>query len=488
MSYWTPRTHRQDMETLIATLISEFVPVVLDFISEQFNLIVTSIFIFTSIGSVYIRSNRQKLAQETLKGTVEGNIEEPVTLHPVVNVALCAGCGGCTRACPEGDILQLVNHKAVLVSPSKCVGHGSCEAACPMGAITLVFGTKTRGVEIPRLTKNYESNIPGLYVAGELAGMGLIANAIKQGALAAQHSFNKPRTVDSKLISGIETDNIYDLIVVGAGPAGLAACLEAIASKKKYLCIEQNTFGGAVANYPRRKVVTTQQLELPGISKMKFKNSRIEKEELLRYWMELKKRSGLKVSEGEKFLNLKKSHEGFQVESSKGRYTARSVILCLGVRGSPRRLGLVNENLPKVMYGLSDASEFSRLHIAIVGGGNSAVEAAMSLAQLNLENRITLIVHGATLSRCNDWNRKKIEIMSDKNLVKICFHSKVKEIEPGDLTIESQNRFYKIKNDFLFVLIGAEAPSRFLQDLGIKVDKKFAHPLGANPIEIQQSL
>ena len=109
---------------------------------------------------------------------------EPPSLHPLIDPAKCVGCGACTHACPEGNILQMIGEKAVLVEPASCVGHGACRTACPVGAIELVYGTARRGIDIPAVSPDFQSNVPGLYIAGELGGMGLIANAIEQGRQA----------------------------------------------------------------------------------------------------------------------------------------------------------------------------------------------------------------------------------------------------------------------------------------------------------------
>lgn len=425
-------------------------------------------FVAASFWSVTRKNRQQNAAKTVLKKAMENKTDEPLTLHPQVDPAKCAGCGACTRVCPEGDILRMINHKAVLVSPTKCVGHGECEAACPFGAIDLVFGTKTRGVDIPRITGNYESNIPGLYIAGELGGMGLIRNAVKQGALAGQHALTQ-----------LDRSNAadYDLFVVGGGPAGLSASLTAIAQGAKYRIIDQNSFGGTVTNFPRQKIVMTQPANLPLIGEMVFDKNKVSKEELLAYWNDVRKKTGLKVSEKESFETLEKRDGVFHVKTSKGTYTALKVVLAMGVRGSPRRLGLPNEDLPKVTYNLIDPKQYRGCDIAIVGGGNSALEAAQRLAAQNLGNRVTLLVHGATMSRANDENRSKIEAMQKQELLQIGYESDVKEIHSKTLVVEKAGKMTTIPNDYLFVMIGAEMPQKFLMSLGIHIDKKFGEGL-----------
>lgn len=414
---------------------------------------------------------KESAAIKYLKKSQDSNMMEPLTLHPEIKQELCVGCGGCTNACPEGKILQLINNKSVLVNPTKCVGHGECEIACPMGAINLVFGTKTRGMDIPRVTSSYETNVAGLYIAGELGGMGLIRNAVKQGVLAATNALkkiNEEKTVEAQ----------YDLLVIGAGPAGLAASLEAINQKKKYLCIDQNTFGGTVYNFPRQKIVMTQPAELPVTGTMKFPSNKVTKEELLAYWNEVREKTGLKISENCCFESLQKLGNGnFEVKTSKETVTAKKVILALGVRGSPRKLGLANEDLPKVTYNLIDAEEYTQQHIVVVGGGNAGVEAAQSLAQGKLLNTVHLLVRGSGFDRCNEDNQKKIFELEKAGRVQIWYNSSIKEIQTKTVAIKKGEEVLELKNDFLFVFAGAEVPFKFLMSLGVNIDKKFGEGL-----------
>ncbi|MGK5090136.1 NAD(P)-binding domain-containing protein [Bdellovibrionota bacterium FG-2] len=220
---------------------------------------------------------------------------EPIGLHPEFDRALCISCGSCAAACPEEKVIQMIQGRPELVPPSKCVGHGECERICPGGAISLVFGTRTRGKNIPRISASYESNVSGLYVAGELGGMGLIRNAIKQGTLAARHAIQM-------LDPSKKTD--VDLLIVGAGPAGFAAALAALEKKKTYLCIEQGSLGGTVYNYPRQKIVMTHPAQLPLIGTMKFRGNHVSKEELLEFWQNAKARTGLKIQEQTRFEKL----------------------------------------------------------------------------------------------------------------------------------------------------------------------------------------
>ncbi|MBI1860955.1 MAG: NAD(P)-binding domain-containing protein [Deltaproteobacteria bacterium] len=432
------------------------------FIAENLEILIGVGLALFAAWRVAKHRSRDRVAKRLLRKVAEMGAE-PLSLHPDIDPVKCAGCAACTAVCPEGDILQLVDHKAVLVGPTKCVGHGECERACPMGAITLVFGTKTRGVDIPRLTTHYETNVPGLYIAGELGGMGLIRNAVRQGVTSATHALSTP----------VEGAADYDLLIVGAGPAGIAASLVAIAQKRKYLVLEQNSFGGTVYNYPRQKIVMSHPAELPIVGMMKFAKNKVSKEELLSFWVGLKKRLDIQIREKTKFEGLEKNGSHFRVATSHGIVTAHRVVLAMGLRGSPRKLGLENEDLPKVTYSLRDPLQYRGVNVCVVGGGNAGVEAAVALGEERLGNKVTLLVRGAELDRCNEDNQRRVEKVRDAGLVQMWFHSSVTKIEPQTLKVKRENTEVTVENDFLFIFAGAEMPQKFLMGLGIVIDKKF---------------
>lgn len=446
--------------------IDFFTNFIVNHIIEIFFLIIM-FFVYRMITK---KTRHHQKAKKLLNKAIKSNLNEPLTLHPEIDPAICAGCGACTRVCPEGDILKLINNKAVLVGPSKCVGHGECERACPVDAIKLVFGTKARGMDIPRVSTNYETNVPGLYIIGELGGMGLIRNAVKQGMLAAQHALTQKAASQNAQ---------YDVIIVGAGPAGLAASLVAVAQKKKYLTIEQGGFGGTVYNFPRQKVVMSHPFELPIVGKMEFSSNKVSKEELLKRWEIVRKKTGLKIQEQTRFINLEREGSLFKVKTSKGDYTANKVLLAIGVRGSPRKLGVPGEDKSKVTYNLLDPEQYQNSDVVVVGGGNAGVEAAQMLGEARWKNRVHLLVRSEVFDRCNEDNINRIRAMETKGLVKVWFNSAIQEIHDDEVVIKKADEVQRIKNNYIFIFAGAELPHKFLMSLGVAIDKKFGEAKGA---------
>ena len=313
---------------------------------------------------------RERRHAEELELSMAAGLAEPASLHPVISPVRCIGSGSCVRACPE-DALGIIKGKAVLINASACIGHGACLKACPVDAIQLVFGTEKRGVDIPNVSPSFETNVPGIYIAGELGGMGLIRKAAEQGRQAIE-------SIRARKPSGAQAD--LDVAIIGAGPAGLSAGLSAIEHKLRYRIIEQeDSLGGAVYHYPRNKIAMTAPVKLALVGSVRF--GEVQKEKLLEFWKGVVRKTGLTISFHERMEGIDRREDGvFVVRTSMGSYSAHAVLLAIGRRGSPRKLDVPGEETSKVVYRLIDAQQYRGQKVLVVGGGDSALEAAIALS------------------------------------------------------------------------------------------------------------
>jgi len=295
---------------------------------------------------VSLRKRRERVHAADLQMAIATGMSEPQSLHPVVDPARCIGSGSCARACPE-QALGVVNGKAVLTNGAACIGHGACLTACPVEAIKLVFGTQRRGVDIPNVRPNFETNVPGIFIAGELGGMGLIRKAAEQGRQAIDSIRARPRNPRAE----------FDVVIVGGGPAGISAGLSAIEHKLRYKLIEQeDTLGGCVYHYPRHKIAMTAPVKLALIGSVKM--GEIQKEKLLEFWHDVVARTGLEISYRERMDSIERRDDGsFVVRTPRGSYRCGSVLLATGRRGAPRKLEVPGEESTKVVYPLVDPEQ-----------------------------------------------------------------------------------------------------------------------------------
>ena len=407
------------------------------------------------------RLRTETRSRATKQAAAEAGLLEPASLHPIIDPAKCLGCGSCVRACPEGDILGLINGKAELIEPSHCIGHGACKEACPRDAITLVFGTEKRGVDIPDVAPDFQTNVPGIFIAGELGGMGLIRNAIEQGrqAIDSVRKMQRRRSADA-----------YDVIIVGAGPAGFAASLAAIQHRLRFLTIEQDSFGGTVAHFPRGKLVMTKPAMLPLVGKLKFRE--VSKEALLKVWHDIARKTGLKISYGEQVEAITPAGSEFEVRTSRASYKAGAVLLAIGRRGTPRKLEVEGEELPKVVYRLIDPEQYRGQHVLVVGGGDSALEAATSIAD-QPGTVVTLSHRSESFSRAKLKNRDLAAAQSKAGRLKLYMQSSIKRIGHQDVELEHDGRQIRIRNDAVIVCVGGILPTGFLKSAGIAVQTKY---------------
>ncbi|HWJ34157.1 MAG TPA: NAD(P)-binding domain-containing protein [Steroidobacteraceae bacterium] len=399
----------------------------------------------------------------TLQETVAAGMTEPASLHPLIDASKCLGCGTCVKACPETshhDVLGLINGKAVLIGPTDCIGHGACKTACPFDAITLVFGTERRGLDIPLLKPNFESNVPGIYVAGELGGMGLIKNALTQGQQA----------LEAIAKAGVKRSGALDVLIIGAGPAGLAASLAAKKMGLSYQTVEQDSLGGAVFQYPRGKLVMTAPVELPIVGKVQFRNT--SKEELLKFWTDACKTNNLKIRYQERVESMERKDGAFHIRTGTQQYVASTVLLAIGRRGTPRKLGVPGEELPKVVYRLIDPDQYHGQQVIVVGGGDSALEAAASIAELG-DTSVVLSYRGEAFQRAKQRNRQRVDAASAKGQLNVLMNSQIREIRVDEVLLKQSGKELKLRNDAVIVSAGGILPSDFLKSIGIEVETKF---------------
>ncbi len=410
---------------------------------------------------LYSRRHVKKVETDKslLNESIQSGLAEPPSLHPIFDPIRCIGSGSCTTVCPEGAI-GIVNGKGVLINAAHCIGHGACLAACPFDAIKLVFGTEKRGIDIPHISADFETNVPGVFIAGELGGMGLIRKAAEQGRQAI-NAVRKRGTGTAE----------YDVVIVGCGPAGLSAGLSSMHHKLKYKLMEQeDSLGGAVYHYPRNKIAMTAPVVLDIIGSVKF--GEVQKEKLLEFWNGVVEKTGLQIGFRERMEAIEKSDDGFVVKTNRGSYTTKSVLLTMGRRGTPRKLDVPGEETHKVVYRLIDPEQYKGQAVLVVGGGDSALEAAIAISE-QPDTHVILSYRSAAFSRVKQKNRTLLEQGEKAGRIKVMLNSGVKEILEKEVVIEADGQKQNYKNDAVIVCAGGLLPTPLLQKIGIQFETKF---------------
>lgn len=423
--------------------------------------------VITLVLILYARSLRHttRITEEKIERAIEHGLHEPVSLHPEIDVNTCIQSGACIEACPEKDIIGIRHGKATLINASRCVGHGACFHACPVEAISLVIGTEKRGVDLPHIKPDFETNVAGIYIAGELGGMGLIKNSVEQGRQAMENlarNLNRHHSAD------------HDVVIVGAGPAGISASLEARRLGLNAVTLEQDTLGGTVFSFPRAKIVMTSPMHLPLFGKVKLTET--SKGELLDLWQRVLKEHEIQIQENSKVESIAREGDVFAVRVADGRnLRTRAVLIAIGRRGTPRKLNVPGENLEKVAYRLLEPEHIRGKNILVVGGGDSAIESALLLAE---QNALTLSYRGESFGRIKPKNSERIQEAARAGRIDILFSSTVARIEESTVWLAlNGGQDISLPNDLVYIFAGGELPTDFLEKAGITISKRFGFAL-----------
>ncbi len=437
-------------------------------------ILASTAFVLLSIGLSWALLHQRRIRRDALTHAraVEEERHIPQSLHPVIDANVCIGSLSCIKACPEGDILGIVKGTASLIEASNCIGHGRCALECPVGAIKLVFGSSERGVDLPEVDENFQSSRSGVFIVGELSGMGLIKNAIAQGLEAGAYL--------GETLTGEPTPpGAVDVVIVGAGPAGLAAAISLRQAGRTFRLLEQQKLGGSVVQYPRQKIVMTERARIPGFGA--FGKNRMSKEELLAGMRRLVSHFHLEVEEGRHVTKIEGSNDDFIVRTDAGEVRGRRVVLAIGRRGTPRRLGVPGEEREKVTYGLTDPEQYAGRRMLIVGGGDSAIEAALMLAR-ETDAQVTVSYRGPAFGRCRAANREAIAEAIERGRIEALMPSQVTAIEAQSVRLSTTSGEVAIANDYVVICAGGELPLEMLQASEISLKRHVGEQAIAAPV------
>ncbi len=431
-------------------------------------LVYGTVFLLCALTVIFYLRKKKKKTIETVKKVViakEEGLFEPVSLYPFIDLNACIGSGACITACPEKDIIGIVNGIATVINTSNCIGHGACFHDCPVEAISLKIGTEKRGIDLPHVSEDYETNIEGMYIAGELGGMGLIKNSVDQGQQAIQSIAKNKKP---------SKDNVFDVVIIGAGPAGISATLAAKEHGLSSITLEQDSLGGTVYTFPRSKIVMTAPMNLPLYGKAKLYNT--SKDELLQLWKKIISEHDLEIIENTKVDSIVPvEDETFKITTNTGQeYLCNQVLLSIGRRGTPRKLGVPGEDTQKVAYRLLEPEQISNKKIIVVGGGDSAIESALLLKD---ENEVILSYRKDKFSRLKPKNREKIEEAMANTSIKVVYNSNLVSINENSILLKTALDELEVENDLVYIFAGGELPTSFLQNAGIEIKKRHGHTM-----------
>ena len=415
-------------------------------------------------------SARKRHAGIVAPATVVG----PAILVHDINDDRCTGCDACVAVCPT-NVLDLVANKSRVLRFHDCIQCEACMIACPTEALVMFpEGTQPPPLKVPEIDENFQTVVPGQYLIGEVAGKPLVKSAANLGRAVVEHM----------LMTGMQpgaigrSETIVDVAIIGSGPGGLSAALTCIQRGLSYVVLEkEQMIASTIARYPKGKLVMAEPYDTQNLSFLPVFDS--AKEQLIPIWQELIQRVQLRINQGESVETVARAPDGaFEIRSTVNTYRAQRVVLSIGTRGKPRTLQVPGENLPKVYNLLEDPDEWQGRAVLVVGGGDSAVEAALALADAGA--KVTISYRGKGFNRAAPRNKQTIEQYAAEGRIKARLGSQVLQFEADSVTIAlSDGQQKRYSNDAAFVLIGADPPIQWLEKLGIRfVERPHQYQLG----------
>jgi thioredoxin reductase (NADPH) len=427
------------------------------------SLAVSIIVIFTILAG----RKRHRLAQ--MPAMVAG----PRVLVHDINDDRCTGCDACVAVCPT-NVLDLVNNKSRVLRFADCIQCEACMFACPTEALVMFpEGAQPPPLKVPEIDENFQTAVRGQYLIGEVAGKPLVKSAANLGRAVIEHM----------LMTGLHPgghghgQGSVDVAIVGSGPSGLSAALTCINRGLSYVILEkEQLIASTISRYPKGKLVMAEPYDTLNLSLLPVFDS--SKEQLIPIWKELIDRIGLRVNLGESVETVTPGPGGFEIKTTVAQYRAQRVVLGIGTRGKPRTLQVPGENLPKVNNLLEDPDEWRGRSVLVVGGGDSAVEAALALADAGA--KVIISYRGKGFNRAQPKNKQAIEQYAAQGRIKAKLGSQVMGFDQESVTLAlADGAHKKYPNDAAFVLIGADPPVAWLEKLGVRfVERPHQYQMG----------
>jgi len=426
------------------------------------------------VGALNNRRARKKSVQQAVAAG-------PRVLVHDINDDRCTGCDACVAVCPT-NVLDLVNNKSRVLHFQDCIQCEACMWACPTEALVMFpEGAKPPPLKVPDIDADFQTRVPGQYLIGEVAGKPLVKNAANLGRAVVEHMLKNGLSAGSKRQaegSDAKGATVVDVVIVGSGPGGLSAALTCVQRGLSYVILEkEQQIASTIARYPKGKLVMAEPYDTTNLSLLPVFDS--SKEQIIPIWKDVIERTQLQVKLGEAVESVKRQENGpFDIRTTVGAYRAQRVVLATGTRGKPRTLQVPGENMPKVANLLDDPDDYRGKSVLVIGGGDSAVEAALALADAGA--KVIISYRGKAFNRCAPKNKNAIESYAAENRLKVKLGSQVVEFEPESVILAladgSQKRY---PNHAAFVLIGADPPIQWLEKLGVKfVEKPHQFSLG----------